>query len=118
MLLVSIIGILFVFIILVFSIQIYFHKNNSNIILAGLLSIIAIVLGTYLWVSNGVIIEYGSEKEIHLSNAIWFFTIGVINLLTGLSFIFISLFNFIFWNFQKWSLDKKLTIILLIVLML
>jgi hypothetical protein len=85
----------------------------------GLLeSMIAILVGTYLWISNGVIIEYRSEKEIYTSNAIWLFTIGAINLLTGLSFIFISLFNFIFWNFRKWSLDKKLTIILLIVLML
>jgi hypothetical protein len=116
MLIISIIGVLLVFLIVIFSIQIYFLNKHTNALLTGLLSMIAILVGTYLWISNGVIIEYRSEKEIYTSNAIWFFTIGVINLLTGLIFVLISIFKFLFWYFRKWSLDKKLTILLIIVL--
>jgi hypothetical protein len=113
MLLQSIIGIALLFLIIAFSIQIYILKKQSNAILTGLLSVVAIVYGTYLWISNGVIIEYGTEAEINSSSAVWLFTIGILNLITGLSFVFTSIFRFLYWYISKWSLDKKLTVILL-----
>ena len=113
MLLQSIIGIALLSLIIAFTIQIYFLKKQSNAILTGLLSLVAIVYGTYLWISNGVIIEYGTETEINSSNAVWLFTIGILNLIAGLSYVFISLFRFLYWYISKWSLDKKLTVILL-----
>lgn len=116
MLLQSIIGIALLFVIIAFSIQIYILKKQSNAILTGLLSLIAIVYGAYLWISNGVIIEYGTETEINSSNAAWLFTVGVLNLITGLGFVLTSLFRFLYWYIRKWSLDKKLTVVLLILL--
>ena len=47
MLLQSIIGIALLFLIIAFSIQIYILKKHSNAILTGLLSLVAIVYGTY-----------------------------------------------------------------------
>jgi len=115
MLLQSLIGILLLFLIVVFSIQIYIFKKQTNGILTGLLSLIAVVYGAYLWISNGIVIEYGTELEISSTYAVWFFTIGVLNLITGLIFVLTSLFRFLYWYVRKWSLDKKLTTILLLV---
>ena len=113
MLLQSLIGIALLFLIIAFSIQIYILKKHSNAILTGLLSLVAIVYGTYFWISNGVIIEYGTETEINSSSAVWLFTIGILNLITGFGFVFTSLFKFLYCYISKWSMDKKLTVILL-----
>ncbi len=118
MLLQSIIGIALLSLIIAFSIQIYFLKKQSNAILTGLLSLVAIVYGTYLWISNGVIIEYGTEAEINSSNAVWLFTIGILNLIAGFGFVFTSLFRFLYWYISKWSLDKKLTVIFLMLFLI
>ena len=118
MLIQSFLGILLLFLIVFFSIQIYIFKKQSNAILTGLLSLMAIVYGGYLWIYYGVIIEYGTEAEINESSAVWLFTIGVLNVITGLSFVLVSLFRFAYWYFSKWSLDKKMTVILLMLFFL
>jgi len=103
----SILGILLLASIFILSIQIYLFKNQNNAILTGFLSMLAIVFGAYLWIMNGVILEYGSEKEIIQSNASWLFTIGVLNLLSGLGFVFLSISRFLFYYLKKWSLGKS-----------
>ena len=77
---------------------------------------LAIVFGAYLWIINGVILEHGSEIEIIQSNASWLFTIGVLNLLSGLGFVLISIFRFLVHYLKKWPLDKKLTILLVLII--
>jgi len=85
-----------------FSIQIYFFKNNSNAILTGFISMLSLVFGIYLWIMNGVILEYGTEKEIIESNATWLFTLGILNLLSGLAFIVLSISRFlVFYLFKQ-----------------
>jgi len=82
-------------------IRINIFKNDENALFAGLTSMISIGFGLYLFVKNGLTLDYGTETEISSSWAepMWF--LGVVCILIGLSFIISSILKFIIWKLKS-----------------
>ncbi len=76
--------------------------NKENAILStGLISLLLIGFGFYLWIKNGLILDYGTPKEIKNSKAILMTVLGISGVFTGLIFIAITTLKFIIWKLKK-----------------
>jgi len=76
------------------------HKDN-NALTAGLVSMLLLGFGLYLWVKNGLILDYGTPTEIKTSYSEIMFTIALISVFTGLIFILTSVFKFLIWKINS-----------------
>ncbi len=81
-----------------------FNKDN-NALLTGLISLLVIGFGLYLWIKNGLIIDYCSDNEIKKLKAELMYCIAIINILTGTFFGITSIFKLIIFKIKK--VNKK-----------
>jgi uncharacterized protein with PQ loop repeat len=88
-------------IVLLGTIRIIFLGKEKFGLLIGLLSLMTLTFGVYLWIKNGLTIEYGTEEQVSQTNAPIMFAFGVANILTGFSFITVSILKYVFWKVKK-----------------
>jgi len=82
-------------------IRINLFQRDGNALLAGLSAVLSLGFGAYLWMKNGLLLDYGTATEIaaNWAGLMWF--IGVVSLLTGLVFLLSSIAKFIIWKWKK-----------------
>ena len=83
------------------AIRINLSKKDKNGLIVGLISMISIVFGIYLWIKNGLILDYGTEEELIQTHAQIMFLFGIVNILIGLLFSIISILKYIFWRINR-----------------
>lgn len=76
-------------------------RKDQNGLFLGLISLFSLAFGVYLWIKNGLILDYGTPKEVANFYAAVGFAFGVANILLGLLFIGISILKYLFWRFSK-----------------
>ncbi|MDY0216418.1 MAG: hypothetical protein RBS19_05630 [Bacteroidales bacterium] len=76
-------------------------KKSENALSAGLISMLLVGFGIYLWIKNGLILDYGVEEEIIAAKADWMFVFAILSVFVGLVFILISIIKFIVWKIKK-----------------
>lgn len=76
-------------------------KIDKNALFFGLTSMISIGFGLYLFIKNGLILDYGTQEEIsnNWAGQMWFF--GVACIFVGFGFILSSILKFIIWKLKK-----------------
>ena len=82
-------------------IRINIYKKDNNALLAELISMLLIGFGVYLWIKNGLILDYGIGDEIKSAHAETMFSFAIASVLTGFVFILISLLKFMVWMIVK-----------------
>ncbi|MDD2387069.1 MAG: hypothetical protein PHP52_09845 [Bacteroidales bacterium] len=99
----SVIMILFV---LLGLIKISIFKKNTYTLPSILISLLLLGFGLYLSIKYGLVLDYGTEDEIKCTHAELMYFFAITSVLTGLSFILISIIKFIIWKI-KTSLNRK-----------
>ena len=79
-----------------------FNKDNEGL-MVRMMSILSIIFGIYLWLKNGLILDYGTVEEVTQSHASIMFELGITNILIWLIFIVISIIKYIVWKIKKAS---------------
>lgn len=82
-------------------VRINIFKIDKNALLVGLTSMISIGFGLYLFIKNGLMLDYGTETEISTNWAgpMWF--LGVVCILIGLGFIVSSILKYIIYKLKN-----------------
>lgn len=82
-------------------VRIFFFRIDKNSLFTGLTSMVSIVFGLYLFVKNGLILDYGTQAEISTNWAgqIWF--LGVMCIFIGLGFILSSILKYILSTIKR-----------------
>jgi hypothetical protein len=92
---------IFILFVLIGAIRIkLFNKDNEGLIV-GLMSMLSIIFGIYLWLKNGLILDYGTVEEVTQSHASIMFELGITNILIWLIFIVIPIIKYIVWKIKK-----------------
>lgn len=89
--------------VLIGAIRINLFKKKNDGLMVGLISMLSIMFGIYLWIKNGMTLDYGTEVQIAQTHAPIMFALGVTNMLIGLSFIVISILKYLVWKIKKAS---------------
>jgi ABC-type Fe3+-siderophore transport system permease subunit len=76
----------------------FLFKNNKNGIIAGVVSLLALGFGAFLWIKHGLILDYGSQEDINKNHSVLMGQIGMV--LLSLSSLFILL-SVIYYFFKK-----------------
>lgn len=87
--------------VLIGAIRINLFKKKNDGLMVGMISMLSIMIGIYLWIKNGVTFDYGTEIQIAQTHAPIMFALGVTNMLIGLSFIIISILKYIVWKIKR-----------------
>ena len=76
-------------------------KIDKNVLFVGLTSMISIAFGFYLFIKNGLILDYGTQNEIsnNWAGQMWF--LGVACIFIGLGFILSSIIKYIIWKLKR-----------------
>ena len=76
-------------------------KIEKNALFVGLTSVISIAFGLYLFIKNGLLIDYGTEHEItsNWAGPMWF--LGVVCIFIGLGFILSSILKYVIWKIKR-----------------
>ena len=82
-------------------------KKDNGALLAGLLSLLLLGFGLYLWIKNGITLDYGTQDIINKTRSELMFKIGIISVLFSLIFILVSIFKFIIWKIKKHTTKAK-----------
>ncbi len=82
------------------GIRVYLFRKQNEGLAFGLLSVLSLLFGGYLYLYNGILLTY-SEENLELVNNELLFKLGLITLLTGLLYCIISIFRLLIWNIQK-----------------
>jgi hypothetical protein len=77
--------------ILLGAIRIHFFKKETMELPVSLISLLSILFGFYLWIKNGIILDYGTPEEINQTHTPMMVGLGVANAILGLLFIIISI---------------------------
>jgi len=83
------------------AIRIYLFKKDKHGLMVGLMSMLSIMFGIYLWIKNGMTLDYGTEVQIDQSHAPIMFALGITNIIIGLLFIIVSILKYIVWKIKK-----------------
>jgi hypothetical protein len=86
--------------VLIGAIRIYLSKKDDELMIKWI-SMMSILFGIYLWIKNGLTLDYGTEEQIAQTHAHIMIASGMINILSGLLFIIISIFKYIAWKIKK-----------------
>lgn len=78
-----------------------FFKLKPNILIA--FSPLLLIIGIYLWIKNGLILDYGTEIEIETNYAIAIYFLGVAHILTAILIMLLSFGKFIWSKINKTS---------------
>jgi hypothetical protein len=78
-----------------------FFKLKPNILIA--FSPLLLITGIYLWLKNGLILDYGTEIDIETNYAIAIYFLGIANIFTGLFVMLLSFGNFLWSKINKTS---------------
>jgi hypothetical protein len=81
----------FLLFVLIIAIRIYLLKKEHDELILVLTSMLSIMFGLYLYITNGVIIDYSTKIQIAQAHAESMFDLGKTNILIGLMFIIISI---------------------------
>ena len=84
------------------TVLIYGFRKEKHEVLTGLISLIIIGFGSYLWLKNGLILDYAPSEEIALKHAESMYIFAVVCLLSGLGFLLLTALKFI-WVILKRS---------------
>lgn len=82
-------------------IRINIFKNDKGALLVSFASMISIGFGLYLFIKNGLILDYGTETEISTKWAGPMWILGVICGLIGLVFILSSIWKYLIWKLKN-----------------
>lgn len=82
------------------TVLIYGFRKEKHEVLTGLISLTIIGFGSYLWLKNGLILDYAPSEEIALKKAESMYIFAVVCLLSGLGFLLLTALKFI-WVIMK-----------------
>lgn len=94
----SVVMILFVFFELI---KINIFKKDHDALVAGLVSLLLLGFGFYLSIKYGLVLDYETVDEIKSTHAKLMSSFAIINLLTGIGFILISILKFVIWKIKQ-----------------
>lgn len=87
--------------VLIEIIRINLLKKDNNDLLAGLTSLILFLFGIYVWIRYGLILDYGTEKEILNSKAELMILFAYLSTSVSILFILISIIKFVAWKLKQ-----------------
>ena len=82
-------------------IKIYIFRNDKNILITVLISLILFGFGLYLLIKYGLILEYGNIDEIKNTNAEIMHNTAISSILTGIGSVLIFVIEFVVWKIKK-----------------
>src|SRR3989344_2710466 len=83
------------------AIRTYLFKKQNDGLMLGVISMLSIMFGVYLWIKNGLILDYGTEEKIVQTNAQLMSNFGTMNVLIGSLFIIISILKYFIWKIKN-----------------
>lgn len=87
--------------ILIEIIRINFLKKDNNDLVAGLASVLLLLIGMYLSLKYGIILDYSLGIEILESKAEMMSLLAVSSLSISLFFILLSIIKFSIWKYRE-----------------
>lgn len=93
--------------VLIGTIRVNLFKKSNDALLIGLISMLSIMFGIYLWIKNGMTLDYGTEVQIAETYAPIMLALGITNILVSLLFIFISIVKYLVWKISKDYINKQ-----------
>ena len=82
-------------------VKIYIFRNDKNILITVLISLILFGFGLYLLIKYGLILEYGNIYEIKNTNAEIMHNTAISSILTGIGSVLIFVIEFVVWKIKK-----------------
>ena len=68
-------------------------QKKTNLVYLQIFSTVSLCLGLYLWVKNGLIVDYGTIKEQDDSFAFYMLFLGLLNLGVSSLFFWVQIFK-------------------------
>ncbi len=86
------------------SIQICFLRNDKYALQAGVISLILMLFGLYLWIKNGLISDYREFHVQEIKQAREMFSLALVSLFIGSVFVLSSVIHSLIWH---WKLKRR-----------
>jgi hypothetical protein len=82
-------------------IKIYIFRNDKNILITVLISLILFGFGLYLLIKYGLILDYGKIDEIINTKAEIMHNIAISDILTGFFSVLLFVIEIVVWKIKK-----------------